>query len=208
MACPAEAREQVGRLLSVDEVLERVEQDRLYYEQSGGGVTFSGGEPLFQWQFLLELLKACGERDLHRTVDTTGYAQTRVLLDVARETDLFLYDLKVMDPELHQEVTGVPLEPIIENLKRLLETGARVRIRIPMIPGITSDESIRRTADLLVTLPSVEGVHLLPFHKSARDKHEKFGVPWRLDTTEIPAGAEERWAALLRDRGLAVTIGG
>lgn len=207
--CPAEARRRIGRRLTAAEVMSQLERDRLYYEESGGGVTFSGGEPLQQWRFLAELLEACGERDLHRAVDTTGFAAPKVLMRIAEHTDLFLYDLKVMDPELHRRVTGVALAPIVENLGRLLRAGSRVRIRIPLIPGVTTDESIDRTGSLLASLPAVEGVGLLPFHRSAKDKHRKFGMPWLMESDE-PIAAERvaGWATRLEGWGLPVAVGG
>ncbi|MEJ2504554.1 MAG: glycyl-radical enzyme activating protein, partial [Gemmatimonadota bacterium] len=108
-----------------------------------------------------------------------------------------------------RRVTGVPLEPILENLGRLLSGGARVRIRVPMVPGVTTDASIERTAALLIGLPPVEGVDLLPYHPSARDKHRRFRIPWRLpDADPIPADRVEGWRARLADRGLPVGIGG
>jgi pyruvate formate lyase activating enzyme len=208
-ACPAEARRLIGRRVRVDELLAQLERDRPYYDESGGGVTFSGGEPLQQWRFLLEILTACGARGLHRAVDTTGFAAPGVLRRVARETDLFLYDLKVMDPEVHRRVTGVPLQPILDNLALLLALGSLVRIRIPLIPGVTSDDSIDRTASLLGTLPPVEGVSLLPYHKSARDKHRKFGLPWLMEhDEEIPEERVTTWAERLASEGLGVTVGG
>jgi len=207
--CPAEARRLIGREVELEELLAHLERDRPYYEESGGGVTFSGGEPLLQWRFLLEALSACGARGLHRAVDTTGFAAPGVLRRVARETDLFLYDLKVMDPVVHRRVTGVPLQPILDNLALLLSLGARVRIRIPLIPGVTSDESIDRTAELLRSLPPVEGVSLLPFHRSARDKHRKFDFPWLLESDEeLPEARVAAWKVRLEARGLSVTVGG
>lgn len=208
-ACPAEARELVGRRVTVEELLEEIECDRLYYEESGGGVTFSGGEPLLQWEFLLEVLTACGDRDLHRAVDTTGYAPSDVVRRVAAQTDLFLYDLKVMDPEAHLRATGVPLRPILENLDLLLREGAAVRIRIPLVPGVTTNDSIDRTADALATLPAIDGVNLLPFHHSARDKHRKFGIPWRHESDEGLSDEQvEAWAARMHERGVPATVGG
>lgn len=207
--CPAEARRRIGRWLTAEEVVRELERDRLYYDESGGGVTFSGGEPLQQWRFLAELLEACGERDLHRAVDTTGFAAPNVLLRIAEHTDLFLYDLKVMDAELHHRTTGVALGPILENLGRLLQAGSRVRIRIPLIPGITTDESIDRTGSLLASLPPVEGVSLLPFHRSARDKHRKFGMPWLMESDEpFPTEQVTGWATRLERQGLQVAVGG
>lgn len=207
--CPSEARQLIGRQVTVEELLEEIEEDRLYYEESGGGVTFSGGEPLLQWEFLLDMLTECGGRDIHRTVDTTGHAPPEVVRRVARETDLFLYDLKVMDPELHRRTTGVELGPILDNLEILLREGSRVRIRIPLIPGVTTDDSIDRTAELLATLPAIDGVNLLPFHRSARDKHRKFALPWLLQTDEeLPDEHVEAWVSRMQERGVHATLGG
>lgn len=207
--CPAEARRQIGRRATVDEVVREIERDRLYFDESGGGVTVSGGEPLLQWEFLLEVLRVCGELDVHRAVDTTGVAAPSVLLRVAAETDLFLYDIKTMDPALHRRATGVNLLPVLNNLAILLDAGARVRIRVPLIPGVTTVESIERTGEFLADHPPVEGVDLLPFHRSARDKHRKFGVPWLLESDEdVPDGRVRDWAARLDGYGFPVTIGG
>jgi pyruvate formate lyase activating enzyme len=207
--CPSEARQLVGRQVSVQDLLEEIEEDRLYYEESGGGVTFSGGEPLLQWEFLLEVLTECGARDIHRAVDTTGHAPTEILRRVARETDLFLYDIKVMDPEVHRRTTGVELRPILENLELLLLEGARVRIRVPLIPGVTTDDSIDRTTEFLASLPAVDGVNLLPFHRSARDKHRKFGLPWLLGThDEIPGERMDEWVSRMGKHGVYATLGG
>jgi pyruvate formate lyase activating enzyme len=206
--CPAEARQWIGEWTTVDQLLQALERDRLYFEESGGGVTFSGGEPLHQWRFLVDALAACGGRDLHRTVDTTGFASQEVLRKVAAETDLFLYDLKLMDPELHLRATGVPLQPVLDNLFHLLHDGARVQVRIPLIPGVTSEDGVRRTADFLAGLPPVEGVRLLPYHRAAREKHRRFAVPWLLAAAEeIPASQAEGWAAIFRDVGLDAEVG-
>ena len=208
-ACPSDARRLIGRRVTVPELLGEIEQDHTFYDVSGGGVTFSGGEPLLQWKFLLDLLVVCGKRGIHRAVDTSGYCEPHVLERVARETDLVLYDIKLMDPALHQRLTGVPLEPILENLSRLLEARATVRIRVPLIPGVTSDDSIGRIAALLASLPEVDGVSLLPFHKSARDKHRKFGMPWLLPADDaVPQERIAAWAGRLADRGLKVAVGG
>ncbi len=209
-ACPAEARQMVGRSYTAGEVLAEIERDALFHDESGGGVTFSGGEPLLQWRFLLELLRRCGERGIHRAVDTTGFASPKVLAQVAEQTDLFLYDLKTMDPALHREATGVPLQPILDNLVRLTELGARIRIRVPLIPGINdTDGNMDATGAFLAPLGGIDAVHLLPFHRPARSKHERFGMPWRLaDDREIPAERVDALAARLERHGPPVIIGG
>ncbi len=208
--CPAEARQMVGRRYTVAEVVSEIERDQLFHEQSGGGVTFSGGEPLQQWRFLVRVLDVCGERGIHRAVDTSGFASPKVLMSVAERTDLFLYDIKTMNPELHREATGVPLQPILDNLALLAAAGARIRVRIPLIPGINdNDENMERTGTFLADLPGIDAVHLLPFHRPAKSKHARFGMPWRLeDDSEIPDERVEELSARLERRGLQVVIGG
>jgi pyruvate formate lyase activating enzyme len=200
----------VGRTWTVPQMVAEIERDRLFHDQSGGGVTFSGGEPLLQWRFLLEVLEECGVRRIHRTVDTSGFASPEVLERVAEETDLFLYDIKTLDPRLHLEATGVPLAPILANLDRLLERGARLRVRLPLIPGINdAPADLRSVARFLSERPGIEGVNMLPFHRPARSKHERFGMPWRLGEDQaIPEDRVQALSRLLRERGLDVTIGG
>lgn len=207
--CPAEARRLIGRSVTVPELLAELEKDRLYFDESGGGVTFSGGEPLLQWEFLLDVLEECGRRDLHRAVDTTGVAAPEVVLRVAEKTDLFLYDLKTLDPDLHVRATGVRLDPVLANLERLLSAGSKVWVRVPLIPGVTSDESIERTGAFLAGRAGIDAINLLPFHRTARDKHRKFDMPWVLDPEEaIPDSRVREWADRLGSHGFPVTIGG
>jgi pyruvate formate lyase activating enzyme len=208
--CPSEAVEFVGRSVTVAEVVRQIEKDIAFYDESRGGVTFSGGEPLMQPEFLLELLDACGELNLHRTVDTSGYADMPVLLKVARKTDLFLYDLKSMDAEKHRAYTGVSNEKILANLMRLAQNGARVQVRLPVIPGINSDaQNIDQTADFIHSLGSIERISLLPFHNSATGKYSRLGMPWILPPLE-PLSAEllQSIVARFKNSGLKVRIGG
>ncbi len=209
-ACPADAREVVGRTMTVAEVIAEVRKDVAFYDESGGGVTFSGGEPLMQAPFLVEALDACGELDIHRAVDTSGYASDRVLMKVAEGTDLFLYDLKHMDPDIHLKYTGVSNERILENLRLLACTNATIRVRIPLIPGVNDDrQNIEKTGEFLKGLNRVEAVDLLPYHDVARSKYERFGYTCRLGQVPNPGAAHlNDIAALLSSYGLSVTIGG
>jgi len=207
--CPSEAVEFVGQKVTVAEVVRQIEKDVAFYDQSKGGVTFSGGEPLMQPEFLLELLDACGDLDFHRTVDTTGYADAALLLKVAQKTDLFLYDLKLMNAEKHRKYTGVSNEQILANLMRLAQNGARIQVRMPVIPGINSDaENIDQTADFIHSLGRVEHISLLPFHDSARGKYRRLGVQcvsahMQPPATELLKSIADR----LKKSGLKVTIG-
>ncbi len=209
-SCPADAREVVGRTLSVAEVLEEVVKDTPFYDESGGGVTFSGGEPLMQPAFLAEILDACGRLDIHRTVDTCGHVATATLLEIARRTELFLYDLKHMDREIHRKYTGVGNERILENLKALSSRGAAVRVRFPVIPGINDDRiNLERAAVFLRSLPRPCAIDLLPHHDVAISKYGRFGYQDRLGRLPAPDPARLREiAATLRGHGLDVTLGG
>ena len=175
--CPSKAFEMSGEYMTVNQLMEIIEKERIFFEQSGGGVTISGGEPLLQPAFLVELLQACGSRGIHRAVDTAGNIRTSVLLEVARHTDLFLFDLKVMDPATHEKWTGVSNQLIIENLRTLSEAGAEIIIRIPVIGDVNDHkENFAAAADFLHSLPNpVKEVHLLPYHAIAQHKFAKLG---------------------------------
>jgi pyruvate formate lyase activating enzyme len=209
-ACPADAHEFIGQRITVDAVVEKIIKDIVFYDQSSGGVTFSGGEPLMQPDFLVALLDACGQLDLHRTVDTTGLTDAETLLKVAERTELFLYDLKHMDAEKHRIHTGVSNERILANLELLARKGAEICVRIPLIAGVNNDdENISHTADFISTLPGVKHVSLLPFHSSAQGKYARLGTPCLLSEMHVPANRE---VAVIAERlesfGLQVKIGG
>ncbi len=189
-ACPSGARRLAGTGMSVDEVLEAVEKDRVFYEESGGGVTFSGGEPLMQPEFLRECLTAARERGLHTAVDTCGHAATASLLDVADAADLFLFDLKLMDEARHRELFGVSNRLILENARALSGRGRPIWLRVPLVPGVNDDrENLAATAAFARTLDSVERVNLLPFHRTAREKYLRLGRAGEMNEQPEPAPA-------------------
>lgn len=208
--CPSEAVEFIGKTMTIEEVMSEITKDTVFYDESEGGVTFSGGEPLLQPAFLLELLDACGHLDHHRTVDTSGYADTETLLSVADRTDLFLYDLKHMDPEKHHTYTGVSNEKILTNLKQLSDHGANIVVRLPIVPGINSDdENIDQTGAFLSKLSGVQRVDLLPYHCAATAKYKHLGLDCTIAETERPS--EEHLKAIANRLGnydLHVKIGG
>lgn len=210
LICPAEARELAGKYQSVENLMEIIEKDVLFYDESGGGATFSGGEPLLQTDFLLELLKACGQRDIHRAIDTTGYADTKLLMEIARETELFLFDIKLMDPQKHKQYTGVSNRKILHNLERLAREAVEITIRIPLIPGINDDdENITRTGTYISRLPGVENVDILPYHEAARYKYLKISTNYNAKNILPPT--RDRLSAVaqrLESFGLKVRIGG
>ncbi|MBK8597096.1 MAG: glycyl-radical enzyme activating protein [Holophagales bacterium] len=217
-ACPSASREVAGRTMTVAEVLAEILRDRPVYEESGGGVTFSGGEPLGQPIFLLAALEACRREGLHATVDTCGFAPRETVLGVATQADLFLWDVKTLDPQRHLALTGVPLEPILANLAAVTRTGVPIWLRIPVIPGVNDDEaSIARAAALATRTPSVRRVSLLPYHRTANGKRDRLGRgtdPARGASptlADAPSPTPERMAALaalFAPTGIETTIGG
>jgi len=204
--CYAQAREQVGREASVVEVMAEIESDRPFYEESGGGATFSGGEPLMQPDFLLALLKACQAQEIHTTVDTCGFASWNVLERVQPYTDLFLFDLKMMDDARHREYTGVSNQLILRNLRRLSERGQAIRLRIPIIPGINDDAGhIRQIGEFATGLPHLDEVDILPYHSIAAEKYQRLNIVYALSEMRPPS--EEHLAEIaqaLRGFGLKV----
>jgi pyruvate formate lyase activating enzyme len=176
-ACPAKAAEICGKFYDTDDLMRIIERERPFYDQSGGGVTFSGGEPLMHPDDLLEFLQRCGASGIHRTVDTTLFARPETVRSIASETDLFLVDIKQMDSELHKRFTGVPNEPILANIRMISDLGVRYWIRIPFIGNVNADDgNIGRTAEFLRSLKTPpERVELLPYHKIGDHKHEKIG---------------------------------
>jgi pyruvate formate lyase activating enzyme len=208
-ACPTGARLLAGTRMGVDEVLAEALRDSVFYRESGGGVTFSGGEPLLQFPFLEELLRACREAGVHTAVDTCGFAPWDRLLAVAAQTDLFLFDLKSMNPERHYSATGVPNGPILENLKALAAVHGDIRIRIPVIPGFNDDpESLEALARMAASLPELPPVSLLPYNQLGFEKSARLGRPSRRAVPPPPSRARmEEAAAVFRRAGLETRVG-
>ncbi|MFW5810116.1 MAG: glycyl-radical enzyme activating protein [Thermodesulfobacteriota bacterium] len=205
-----EPPETFGWAATTSEVVAEIEKDRIFYEESGGGATFSGGEPLSQARFLKSLLTACAEREIHTAVDTSGYAPHRVVTEIGPLADLFLFDLKLMDRMAHLRYTGVPNELIFENLEALVEMGKPIIIRFPLIPGFTDKEpNIRAVGQYVSTLDTVQSIAVLPYHEIAAGKYTALQLRNRMTDTRPPDEARVTEAAsLLASYGLEVTIGG
>jgi pyruvate formate lyase activating enzyme len=209
-ACLYDAMQIVGREISVEDVLAEIERDRVFYEQSGGGVTLSGGDPLVQSGFAEALLEACRLRGLHTAVDTAGMSQNGALDRLAAKADLLLFDLKVMDEALHKEFTGVSNAPILANLRRLAAPGREIWVRIPLVPGVNDDEdNIERTIAFLRSVETVRRVGLLPYHAGGLEKARRIGKDAQFRKFESPP--EARVAAIeaaFREAGFEVHRGG
>lgn len=208
--CPSGALEVAGKRMSVDEVLNVVERDRVFYEQSGGGMTLSGGEPLAQKDFSLELLQGARERGFPTCIETSGYAPREWVLELLPWVDLFLWDIKDTDSERHRQNTGVPLEPILANLQAMDERQAPTLLRCILVEGVNREERhLRALADLYHSLHNCRGLEFLPFHALGRSKRERLGLgPDKTglqadERTPSPEAMEEA-RTLLRDLGVTV----
>jgi len=173
-ACAYEAVKIIGREVAVQEVLDEIQKDRIFYEESGGGVTLSGGEPLAQPEFLMCLLDELEKKDIHTVLDTSGNVPFNLLDKVSEKVNLFLYDLKVMDEERHRRFTGESNILILENLKRLTGKDKKIIIRIPVLAGVNDDqENVRKTAEFLRRCGSIRKINLLPYHRGGEEKYKR-----------------------------------
>lgn len=187
--CPSQALVTAAKAYDREELLPLLLADRPYYESSGGGITFSGGEPLLQSEELAPLMELLKAEGISIAVDTAGNVPWKAFQQVleSEKTDLFLFDLKAADPQLHQRVTGSSNERILDNLDRLCREKAAVRIRIPLIPGVnTSPEEQERMAEILAKYPGLDGVDLLPFHRTALSKYHQLGMDYQAEELEPP----------------------
>lgn len=167
----------VGYQVSVEEVALEIEKDLLFYEESKGGATFSGGEPMLQVDFLHSLLTECKKKDINTAIDTTGYAPYSDFEKIYDVTDTFLYDLKLIDDKIHNEYCGVSNKLIHENLKELSSRGTKIILRLPIIPTLTdTEENIMRTISFISTLKNIREIDLLPFHTTAKSKYERMKI--------------------------------
>lgn len=209
--CPSDALESVGREIIVEELMEIVERDILLYDRSGGGVTFSGGEPLAQPVFLKRSLEECKAREIQTAIETSGYASKQLFCTISKGVDIFLYDLKLMDDDEHRKYCGYSNVNTLRNLNGLIDEGRGkdVIIRFPFIPGITDSESnISALVELLPRLQGVKEIDLLPYH-DAGDKYTRLGMEYNMKVHNAPSeftlkSTKERFEKI----GLFVKIGG
>ena len=195
--------------MTTAEVMKEIEKDRVFYEESGGGVTFSGGEALLQIDFLDSLLTACKAKGIHTALDTSGYGPWESIARIAGKVDLFLYDMKLIDEEKHKKYTGVSNKTILENLKKLAAGHHNVWIRIPVIPGVNDEtDNLRKTGELLASW-NLREVYLLPYHNIATDKYARLGRTYRLPGLRpLAAQQMDEAAQIVKSFGLDVKVGG
>ncbi|MFV1968520.1 MAG: glycyl-radical enzyme activating protein [Pirellulaceae bacterium] len=209
-ACPTGARQTLGREMSPDEVLAEVLRDRLFYDDSGGGVTLSGGEPLAQPEFSMELLAACRDESIHTALDTCGYADVDTLLAMAPLVDLFLYDVKTIDDRRHCGQTGVSNETILSNLEALGRIHENIWVRVPLIPGFNdSPKMLAAIARFVASIAAVRQVNILPYHEMGTHKAAP-GSEMNQHPDVMDSSSEELdlAAATFRAAGLSTSMGG
>lgn len=203
-------KEVIGREVSVEEIIREIKKDIVFYDQSGGGVTFSGGEPLMQSDFLYSLLEGCKKQGVHTAVDTSGYASKEVFDKICEMVDIFLYDLKIIDEERHLKYTGLSAEPILDNLRRLSQESDGVLIRIPIVTGITDTEiNISQIVEFLSSLRNIRELGLLPYNHLGDQKYKRLGMINRM--VDIPSPATDRINKIknmFEKKGYEVRIGG
>lgn len=189
-SCATEARALAGRSMTVGEILSEIERDTIFFDESGGGVTFTGGEPLAQPAALEALLHACRERRIHTAIETCGAAPRETLLRLCTLADLVLFDVKLTDNVRHREFTGAPNTNILENLAALTRSHRNVMVRMPVVPGVNDRaEDIHGLASLLARL-QLQNVELMPYHRAGAEKYRRLGREYRLPETLPPNAAD------------------
>lgn len=208
-ACPTNAWTLMGKQYDVETLVEILLQDKVFYDQSNGGITFSGGEPLMQIDYLLEVMKQLKKQDIHVALDTTGYADWSVLEQTADYVDLYLYDIKHLDQEKHIALTGVDNEMIIHNLKQLHSLDKNIVIRVPVIPEYNDDEGYINGLGAWLQANRLYNVSLLPYHRIAMDKYNRLNLEYNRPDIQSPKEAHmEAIQIVLSSYGLNVSVGG
>jgi pyruvate formate lyase activating enzyme len=210
-ACHSQALKLVGERMTVDQVMTEIEKDVPFYDESGGGVTLSGGEPLLQPGFSEGLLMACKERTIHTAVDTCGQVDSDVLSKIGRHVDLFLYDVKVIDDEKHIKFTGVSNKLILENLRNLARRRQRIIVRFPLVPGVNDDEKdVLELGEFVSSLDNVKELNILPYHKGGAEKSKRLKGSTNPFFSDHSPSAEtlSKVQKRLKGFGLKIQIGG
>jgi len=206
--CPTKARDISGMIMTVDEVMEEVKKDMLFYQNSGGGVTASGGEPTHQPEFLQRLFERCHESAIHTCLDTCGFVKSKVLQKILAYTDLVLYDIKHMDPVQHKKLTGVDNGIILENARMIATQGKPMIVRVPLIPRHNdSEQNIKALAGFMADL-KLKKIDLLPYHALGKAKYERLGLEYKLSKLKPHKSKEiEAIKTALESYGLEVGVG-
>ncbi len=206
--CPSEALKITGREVSVEDIFKEIDRSTLFHDTSGGGITLSGGEPFFQYDLMEGLVERCDAEGIHVAVDTSGHVDPEKFESMIDKIDLFLYDLKFIDEELHEKYTGLTNKNVLKNLQTLLDHDNEVWIRIPLIPEITAtDENIGSIIEFLSQFKGVKEIHLLPYH-GVKEKYNRLGKEYKLEVKNISRQRFESVRKRFEDEGYDVKEGG
>lgn len=199
----------LGWETTAEQLLEEVEKDRTFFDESGGGVTFTGGEPLMQADFIIETAALMKQNDFHLALDTTGFAKAEKFRKVVKHMDLILFDLKQMNEAKHFEYTGVGNRQIFNNLEYLIENKKEIHIRFPMMPGLNDgEENLNEMLEYLTSKNYFKRIHLLPYHKIAAGKYEKLGLENKMNGIEEPTTERvQQVKEFIETGGFEVVIG-
>ncbi len=204
--------EDVGKFYTVEDIIDILEKEKVFINQSNGGVTFSGGEPMMQIEFLRETLKACKAMGYHTAVDTSGYSSNENFKSIIPFTDLFLFDIKHLDDVRHVEFTGVSNIRILENYRLLVNSGKDIMVRIPVVPGMNDDnEHIIKLKQFILATGTgpLKKINLLPYHKTGSSKYKKFNLPYKMGSVKPPSKQEmQQIKELFSETGVKIKIGG
>jgi len=208
--CHSGAREIVGKKMISANLMNEIERDTVFYDESGGGVTFSGGEPFMQPRFLKSLLRLCKERRIHTALETCGFVNSEVLASTSAYVDQYLYDLKIIQDEKHRKFTRVSNALILQNLRQLARSHDHVTIRFPVIPSVNDDEeNVSQLGEFVASLRGIEEVDVLPYHELGIAKYGRLGVSYRMCEIKPPSSEEvTNVVERLREYGLKVKVGG
>ena len=206
-ACRYEALLMTGKTMSSDEVMEVVLRDKPYYEESGGGLTLSGGEPMHQFDFALSLMKMAKAAGIHTCLDTCGYAPPDQFREILPYAGLFLYDIKATDPDIHRQITGVPNDLILQNLDWLYNKGAAIELRCPLVPGNNNQpQHLEKLREMRLKYPKIRALTIMPWHNSAGSKYERYG--YTNPFPDLPSADEKLisyWNAVINGLGMSCT---
>ncbi len=208
-ACYFDARKKSGEKMDVDECFREIMKDEVFFRRSNGGVTLSGGEPLLQSEFSMELLKKLKTVKIHTAIETAGHVLRCSFEKVLEYTDLFLYDVKFFDSDKHLQFTCVDNELILDNLRWLTTQGKEIIVRVPLIPGINDGEEFDAIVNLTASLDGIKELHILPYHSLGQSKYDQLGLICLVDKLNEENDVEvERCRLYAENKGLRVSVGG
>ena len=212
--CPSDAIKAWGKEMTVDECMEIILKDRGYYEKSGGGVTVSGGDPVIQMDFVVELFRRCKEEMIQTCLESTFYAEWSTIEKVLPYTDIIISDIKHMDTNVHRKHTGRENHLILENLKKLADLNKEIILRIPVIPGVNdSNDNIEKTADFILNEMggNVRTLQLLSFMRLGEEKYQSLGIPYKMENIVVDRKAftekVKKMAEYFNGRGIHCQVG-